>query len=206
MRTLSREHLLSLAAAALLGGCGDLLGTDAHLVDEQRLTFVPVAADAPPLLATEVTFWARKDRTREVLLQYDTSYGNGNGKCLLLRIPAGALDRDASGRVFQGSDSVLVRVRLVDARRFQFSFEPHGLRFDPAQPARLEVRYRWAAADLNGDGVVDARDAALYDRFGFWRQARPGEGWSALVTTRDPAALEARASLTSFSQYALASD
>lgn len=198
--------ILALVVALALSACGDPLGSGDELLEEGRLVFVPVAADAPPLLATEVSFYAKKGETREVQLRYDPAYGYGNGKCLLLRVPAGALDRDASGRVFAAGDSVLIRVRVVDAGHFHFSFEPSGLRFDPANPAQLEVRHVWAAADLNGDGAVDSRDAAIDQRFGFWRQGRPGERWGRIQTTRDGQLLEARATLTTFSQYALASD
>jgi hypothetical protein len=169
-----------------------------------------VAADAPALIAEVASVWVRPGVESVVELSYETLYaegnGNGNGKCLLLRIPAGALVRDAAGRALGPGDSVLVQVRLVDPTRFVFAFEPAGARFDAAHPPRLEVRYRWAAEDLNGDGVVDAQDARIRERFGFWHQERPGGPWRRVTTDRTTASLEAHANLTGFSQYALASD
>jgi hypothetical protein len=189
----------SIASLALLlavtGGCDDPSSTSGPTVEEDQLTFVRMAPDAPPLDATEVSFWAKRDQETSREIRY--TVGGYQAKCLTFRVPAGALvDRD----------SVLITIRVPDERRFDYEFSPSGLRFDPDHPAVIEVRYQWADPDFNGDGVVDQRDEAIAGRFGFWRQEQPGEPWTRLETTRSETTLEAVAKVTGFTRYTLASE
>jgi hypothetical protein len=198
-------RLLPVLLAAMLGaGCDGILESRRDTLAESRLTFIRVAPDAPPLGAVEVSFWIVRGQDREVEIRYQN--GQYSGKCLLFRVPAAAPLRHADGRPFAAGDSALVTIRVVDAERFVFHFEPGGLRFDPNHPAELEVRYRWMDPDHNGDGVVNAADERIERAFGFWRQERPGEPWTRVATTRLPDALEARARVTGFTIYALAAD
>lgn len=190
-----RRAGLAAMLALLMTACRDPSADEGPALEEARLTFVRMAPDAPPLSATEVSFWAKREESREVQIRY--ALGGYVSKCLRFRVPAGALlDRD----------SVKITIRVPDARRFDYEFSPAGLRFDPRHPAELEVRYRWADPDLNGDGVVDQRDSALAARFGFWRQERSGERWMRLETQRSEASLEATARIVGFTRYALASE
>lgn len=194
-----------LAGTLVLGpGCDGFLDPGPELVPESELIFVRVAEDAPPLVSSSVSFWIKRGETREAELRYE-SY-DGDGKCLLFRVPADAPLRHADGRPFAEGDSALVTITLTDASLFRFDFDPGGLEFDPDHPAELEVRYTWADPDFNGDGVVNPADAAIAARFGFWHQDRPGAGWKRITTERIASALEVHAEISGFSQYALASD
>lgn len=192
------------AGLVLAAACDALLDPGSDLVPESELVFIRAAADAPPLESTSVSFWIKRGETREALLQY-TAY-NGEGKCLLFRVPAEAPLRHSDGRLFAEGDSALVTIRVTDATLFRFEFDPEGLRFDPAHPAELEIRYRWADPDHDGDGVIDEDDARIAANFAIWHQDVPGEGWEEIRTTRLNDLLEARAEVTGFSQYALASN
>lgn len=194
-----------IAAALVLGsGCDILLDPDPGLVAESDLLFIRAAPDTPPFESTTVSFWIKRGETREAQIRY-TGY-NGEGKCLLFRVPADAPLRHADGRAFAVGDSALVTIRLTDPSLFRFEFDPEGLEFDPAHPAELEIRYRWADPDYNGDGVVDAADTEIAASFAIWHQDTPGAGWEKIRTTRLDDLLEARAAVTGFSQYALASN
>lgn len=196
--------------AALLGagllGCEEI-GAPEEGVDESDLTFVRVSPDSPPLEDDTVSFWAVRGQDRQVEMRYlSLPEYPGNGKCLLFRVPAEALLRDRNGRVFQDGDSVKITIRVVDAERFQFQFEPSGLRFDPTHPAHLEVRYRWASPDFNHDGEVDELDELAAERIRFWHQVVIGGRWTEIPTVLAGEAIEARTTVLRFSQYALALD
>ena len=194
-----------LFAGLMLGtACDALLDPDGQLTDESDLVFIRAAPDAPPLETTTVSFWIKRGETRQAQLRY-TAY-NGDGKCLLFRVPAEAPLRHADGRTFENGDSALVTIRVTDAELFRFEFDPDGLVFDPAHPAELEIRYLWADPDHNGDGVVDAEDARIDASFAIWHQDAPAGGWEKIRTTRLDDIFEAHADVTGFSQYALASN
>jgi hypothetical protein len=197
---------LALVVLAVTAGCESLITPQNNaVVDEGLLDVIGVADDAPAMLATEVSFWAVRGKDREIEMRYDAGPGY-NGKCLRFVVPGNALLRRPDGSVIEPGDSVKITIRLVDPTKYLFEFDPGGLRFDPAYPARLEVRYLWAIADLNGDGVVDQRDELLTEHFALFRQERPGEVWVRLPTIRSAELHEVQADITGFTRYALASD
>jgi len=176
-------------------GCDDPAAPP-ETADESDLIFVRVAPDAPAVTDTVVSFWASKSETREVQIRYASE--GYVGKCLRFTVPAGSL---------QGvEDSVKITVRLVSRELFSFQFEPAGLKFNQNNPARLEVRYRWADPDLNGDGATNQADEILANRFGFWRQERLGEKWIRVETHRSETELEATTPVAGFTRYALATN
>jgi hypothetical protein len=198
------RSLTTLTALAALAGCQELSGPDEEGVDDSELTFVRVAPNAPPLEGDSVTFWAVRGETRVGEMRYVTP--QYVGKCLLLRVPAQALLRYPNGDPVLQGDSVRIVIRIAEAARFQFSFEPSGLIFDPDHPAELEVRYLWADPDYNGDGQVDDRDERDAERIRFWHRVMPGAKWHEIPTSHLRDAVEARADVLGFSQYALAID
>lgn len=183
-------------------GCeGFLTPRPVESVAEDDLTVIRVAPDAPPLMATEASFWAVRGEAREVEIRYDAASGY-NGKCLRFVVPANALLRNADGSVIAPGDSVLITVRVTDPALFLFEFEPAGLRFDPSHPARLEVRYRWRDETQPTPAT-----------FGIWRQERGGAPWVQLPSTRFDEMDEIHADIggftrfaVAFTRYALASD
>ncbi|HEX6069046.1 MAG TPA: hypothetical protein VFZ18_04465 [Longimicrobiaceae bacterium] len=188
------------AGALLLASCRDLTApAQEQVVDESELTFVRVDPEAPPLQALEVSFWAVHGQERQVQISYDAGV-YGNGKCLLFRVPA-----DAVPLGIAPGDSVRVTIRVLDAAEFRFEFQPEGLQFDPEHPARLEIRYRWADPDFDGDGDVDPRDLLLSETFGLWKLSG-GQTWERVAADRRRDVLEIHAPVVGFTQYALATD
>ena len=202
-----RPWFVRLSVVVLVGwlpACDDAV-TTREPVEESELTFVRMAPDAPALTTTRTSFWAVRGQDRQVEIRY--AYEGGyTSKCLLFRVPAESLLRSPEGVPYVTGDSVRITVESVDGKQYRFSFEPEGLRFDPAHPARLEVRYSYADPDLNGDGQVDGIDAAIASDISFWYQPWTGEKWTRIPTTHDANVVEARAPVDGFSQYALAID
>lgn len=198
-----------LALAALSAACSDLLTPTGTVVEDDSLAVLQVEAGAPDVEAQEVSFYAKRGEDREVQIRYiypDGAGGATYSKCLLFRVPAQALQTYPDGRPVAQGDSVLITIRLPDKSLYRFEFAPAGLKFDPSNPAQLEVRYRYAERDLNGDGVVDQQDEALLSRVSWWRQETPGAAWELIPTARLTGLLEARAAVTGFTRYALASN
>jgi hypothetical protein len=187
-------------------GCDSVFAPRNDLVlEESAIDVVEVAPDAPPLQNTTVKFWAVRGESREVEIRYAAAPGY-NGKCLRFVVPADALLRDANGKVIQPGDSVEITIRVIDPSQFLFEFDPAGIRFDPAHPAKLEIRHRWAVADLNGDGSVDDADQAVARALSIWRQERVGDDWVKIPSERLDDLQEVHADITGFTRYALASD
>ena len=204
MHRFTVRSLTALAVMAALAACQELSSPDDDGVDESELTFIRVGANAPPLEADSIVFWAVRGETRMGEMRYVTP--QYTGKCLLFRVPARSLLRHANGVPVMEGDSVRIVIRVEDEGRFQFSFEPSGLVFDPDFPAELEVRYTWADLDYNDDGQVNDRDKTDAERISFWHQAIPGAKWKKIPTSHLINAVEARAAVLGFSQYALAID
>lgn len=189
-----------------LASCEGLLSPESSpSVSDDELTIVRVDPDAPPLSATEVSFWAVRGEERAVEIRYAAA-GGYNGKCLRFVVPAESLLRDSEGRMISPGDSIRITVRVEDPNLYLFEFDPGGVRFNPAHPARLEIRYSWIAEDANGDGVVDERDRAIADGFGIWRQERRGEPWARIPSRRLYEIQEIHADITGFTRYAMAQD
>jgi hypothetical protein len=190
----------------LAGGCDSVFAPRNDLVlEDTAIEVVEVAPNAPPLQKTTVSFWAVRGETREVEIRYAAAPGY-SGKCLRFVVPADALLRDAAGKVIERGDSVQITIRVIDPSQFLFEFEPAGIRFDPAHPAKLEIRHRWAVADLNRDGIVDDSDTAVARELSIWRQERLGADWVKIPSQRLTDLQEVHAEITGFTRYALASD
>lgn len=167
------------------------------MVREDELVFIRPAANSPPLVSTDTSFWAVAGDNREIRIPYV------NGVAFLeFKVPGNALLRRPDGAAFRRGDSVRITVRLADPGRFSFEFQPAGLRFDRDHPAELRVRYRYADPDFNGDGRVDDEDRRF--DFGLWRQEASGQPWAGLVTIRDADLEEVRATLEGFTKFAVA--
>jgi hypothetical protein len=197
-----------IALLGLVAGCdGSPLAVNGPLLAvEPDLHFVRVAEDAPPLLDTVVTFWAVRGQERSVEIRYLQNGGYEGGLCLQFTVPAAGLWREPGGSVVGMGDSVEITVRVLDTERFYFEFEPAGLKFDPAHPAKLRVNYRWADRDFDGDGMVDAAELGYWEGFGFWRQEQPGEPWAQSETRRTESMYDAVTLVSGFTRYALASN
>lgn len=193
-RWLSLAALAGLSLAACEGGSTD---TPDPVVREDQLVFIRPAADAPRLVSTDTSFWVKAGDGREVRIPYQ----NG-APALEFKVPGNGLLRRPDGSAFRRGDSVRITIRRADPGRFDFEFQPSGLRFDPDHPAELRIRYSYANRDFNGDGRVDAADRDF--DFGLWRQEASGQPWAGLVTLRDADLEEVRADILGFTKFAVA--
>ncbi|HLL84023.1 MAG TPA: hypothetical protein VK420_15265 [Longimicrobium sp.] len=191
--------LTALAAVLLLGGCEGGTDNPPPVVPDNQFVVVRQASNAPALAAREATFWAKAGENAEVRIPYTTGEN-----CLEFKIPGNGLLRRPDGTAFRRGDSIQITIRVLDATRFNFEFQPSGLRFDPGHPAELRMRYRYADPDLNGDGRVDGADDR--SRLAIWRQEADGQPWVRTGTLRDAHADEVRADLQGFTKYAMASN
>jgi len=164
------------------------------------------AATAKPLLAKQVSFWPKVGEDRAVRLFYQGATAVDTGQLLLeLEVPLDGLYQRPDGTAFQTGDSILITVTVVDTTRFLFDFQPAGLQFNPANPARLRIEYAYANHDFNGDGVIDARDFAIEaDSLGVWRRDPPDTLWYRQFAIKFGLPEELDANVLGFSQYAVA--
>jgi hypothetical protein len=164
------------------------------------------SAAAHPLLAKQASFWPKVGADRAVRLFYQGATAVDTGQLLLeLEVPPDGLYKRPDGTAFQPGDSILITVTVVDTTRFLFEFQPAGLQFNPANPARLRVEYANANHDFNGDGVIDARDVAIEaDSLGVWRRDLPDTLWYKQFAIKFGLPEELDADVLSFSQYAVA--
>lgn len=204
MRVL-RPLFLLLVLGSVSSSCRDGTGPDEGGVPEDELTFVRFAETAPPLAQREVSFWAVRGADRGARIRYAPQAGEDEGEEFLeFEVPSGALLTYPDGRAFAPGDSVRITIRVVDASRFIFEFQPAGLRFDRRTPAELEVSYEGADRDYDEDGDEDGEDQEFEREFGFWRQERPGLPWFQVATVKLEDLEEAEAEIYGFTKYALA--
>jgi len=192
--------LLILSAFGL--GCSDATGPEQRLADD--LHILRLAIGAPPLVATEVSFWAVRGKDREESLYFQAIGGGRGDEFVKLRVPSGALLARPDGSPILAGDSVLITLRAVDASRILFEFEPAGLQFNPADPAELRIEYDEADSDFDSDGDVDLDDAALEPSFAIWRQGAAGAPFIRLGTALMEDLNQVEADLTGFSRYSIA--
>ena len=177
----------------------------ARVADESDLAFLQPAADAPPLAATQVSFWAVKGQDRRVSLYYHARPGaTDSSELVRFRVDKRSLRRRPDGRSFATGDSILITITIVDAQRLIVDFQPSGLTFDQKYPARLWFKWTETEDDLNGDHVVDTADDAIRLTSAIWGQETVGGPWTVLATEFDLASQEVEAKPTSFTRYAVA--
>lgn len=168
-------------------------------VDEDDLHFLKFKS-ASAITVRQASFWAVKGQNREL----EMNYADGE-EFLEFEVRSQSLLRRPDGRIFLNGDSILISVTLDPNNRVIVDFQPSGLLFNPLDPARLEINYKGADDDIDGDGDEDARDAALELSLRIWQQERPGLPWLPLATLRiDEDDVEAR--VLSFTGFAMATN
>lgn len=203
--TYSRFRSALLGAVALCAGlsCGEgITAPDTRDAGDTR--FLHVQHGFPPLVTTQVSFWAIKGKSRSVELWFHASPGARDSvKLLDLRLGAGSLDRRPDGTAIATGDSVLVSLTVTDPYHLVVEYQPSGLKFSSSdQPA---LRLYWAACgdDLNYDGVVDGADVAMQALLAVWRQEGPTLPWVKQPSTISPVNKVVETPLAGFSGYAI---
>ena len=205
-------RLMSLTTAALaLGILGAAVGcngdsTDPGQLPADSIMIAPIAATAPPLAQTEVTFWAVAGQDRSGRICYLANGGGGgcDEEFVRLDVNAQSLYSLPNGTRLHSGDSVQITMRVVDPTKALVEFLPTGLKFSPSEPAELKIRYSFLDDDINEDGEVNESDSLLVQQLAIWRQETPGAAFTKLTTLRVEEDGEYEAKLTGFSRYAIA--
>jgi hypothetical protein len=198
-----RKRFLALTAT-LVWACSDSAGPPPP-VPTSQLHFVVQDSLAPPLLADSASFYAKVGQDRRLELYYQgVAPGDTGERFLRFEVKAGSLLRQPNGTPFQAGDSILITVSLSDPARFDITFSPPGLQFNPADPARLSIEYTHSNHDFNEDGVVDSRDATTETKLNLWRREPPDTMWTVVGSLKNEELDEIEADIISFTQYAVA--
>lgn len=167
--------------------------------------FLRLAANAPALTTTTVSFWAKHGEDRRGEIDFVAPGGGPDGpEFLKFRVLPTSLAFKPNGAPFAAGDSILITITVVDLDRMIFRLEPSGLRFSSSEPARLDLYYSQASQDFDRDGSIDDDDAAIETQLAIWKQEVIGGPWVKLGSIRDITIDEIEADITSFTGYAIA--
>lgn len=200
-----------LATALLLAtavGCSDSTddgddGTDDERPPEQ-LVILRLPPDAPPLVTNTVSFWATYGESDEARIRFQNETGGEGEEYLRFTVEDNSLLAYPDGTPFSPGDSVLITINVVDPQRILFEFQPAGLRFNPAEPAELEIRYGRTEGDYDDDGDSDEDDAQIETELAVWRQEAPGGTFTRLGTLLEIELDEVEVGVDGFSRFAIA--
>ncbi len=194
--------------------------------DGAEQNFLQPAQDAPTIANPVISFWAVKGRDQIVNMVYhtrssgvsggsgghgssgrhgDVSGGSGRDSVVFaeFRVRAKSLAFRPDGSAIADGDSVFITMTLIDPDRGIIDFQPAGLRFSAKNPAQLKISYENANLDLNGDGVVDARDRLIQLTVPIGVRENPADPFLPLPSVVDTEFDEVEAVILGFSGYAI---
>ena len=193
------KGLLTVVLLALLAACSDSTAPANVQKPASDLHFLRLSASAPAIQATTVSFYAKKGEDREVRVHFQ------NGEDYLrFRVFGNSLAQRPDGSAFATGDSIQITITITDPTKLVADFQPAGLKFSTANPARLQFEFGECDKDLNGDGVVNAADAALVPLISTWRQETANATWVKVSSVVEVQINEVQADITGFTGYALA--
>jgi hypothetical protein len=196
----------ALALVALAAGlsCTDTTGPDAESRAATDLRLLAAPYSTPPLVTTQVSFYAVKGKATAADIWYHARAGRTDSlKFLEFRMGAASLDRRPDGSTISAGDSVLITLTVTDQRHFIVEFQPAGLVFSSNDQATLKLIYAACGEDLNYDGKVDAADDAITQQLSIWRQEAPFQPWFKISSAVNKSAKEVNAQLEGFTGYAV---
>jgi hypothetical protein len=165
------------------------------------------ASSAPPIANPVVTFYAVSGEDREANMYYRPRPGGGgndSSEFVRFRVQKDALLSRPDGTPFAAGDSILITITLADPQRLIVDFQPAGLRFSPANPAKLKLSFREADDDLNRDGEIDGDDATVLSLLSIWQRETSTSPWIRLESVLSPATHEVETSVGGFTGYIIA--
>lgn len=190
--------------ALLAFACSDPSGPPKE-VPTGQLHFVIQDSTAPALLNDSASFYAKVGEDRRVELFYQGMNPGDTGEAFLrFEVHAASLLKHPDGSAFVPGDSVLITVTAGDPSKFDFTFSPTGLQFNPADPARLHIEYNHSNHDFNGDGHEDSADNVTESKLSIWRNEPPDSLWANIGSLKIEEFDEIEAAILSFSHYAVA--
>jgi hypothetical protein len=205
MRSVPAVRILLLAAwAGAAASCSDSSSPPDDEKPPSELSVVHVAPSSTPLFNTTVSFYAKRGENSEGSLSFQDTGGGEGEEYVRLRIDANSLLARPDNTPILPGDSVLITLSVVDPTEMLFDLQPTGLKFNPAEPARLKIHYDHAEGDLNDDGVSDSRDDSIERTLAIWKQENLTDPFVRLTSVLTIETDEAEAQLTGFSRYALA--
>lgn len=170
-----------------------------------QLHVVAQDTSAPPLLSDSVSFYAVAGQGRQIKMYYQGAAPGDTGETLLeFEVPGDGLLKKPDGTAFQPGDSILITIAVATPGRFEFTFGPSGLGFNPASPARLKIEYGHCNRDFNDDGVVDTADVTTQAILDAWRRETGDTVWTKLGGVNVEEDNEVSVNVLHFTQYALA--
>ena len=202
----ARGAALAALAALALAACGDGTGNDDDgTVETTELQFLAPAPDAPPLVVTTASFYAKKGEDRRVRMFYRPRPGEADStEFLRFEVKAQSLLRRPNGTSIAQGDSVLITVTVVDLARFIVDFQPSGLRFDPGEPAELKLEFDEADDDIDDDGDIDGDDSLRETELSLWRRETVTQPWVQIASQVEVDLEQLEADILGFTNYAIA--
>lgn len=210
-REFNMRRSILVAAVALLAACDSVTApgypTDPGSADNTAGSPVIAPLDAAyvPAIPGDTSFWAVKGQALDVVLRFRSSNGQPGDQLLEFSLSANSLLEHPDGSPFAAGDSVLITIHPDSTGKMTFEFQPSGLVFDPSAPATLRMWCTHAAADLNGDGVVDSTDEHLWYTMKIWMREHASDPLTALPTTRSQDGEELEAPVGGFTGFSVAS-
>ena len=212
--TLSRRILL-IAASTITLGCGaDRVVTPSARPSpapalsqgaDGSPTFLTADPAAPTIANPVIAFWAKKGVDQSVRMYYHARPGHTDSATFMVfRVRARSLQNRPDGSAIAAGDSVLITVSLTDPAQLKLDFQPSGLRFADGDQAVLKLNFGETLRDLNGDGVVNALDAAIQKTFRIWRKESLLDPWQPLSSQLLTETNEIQANIAGFTGYACA--
>lgn len=196
---------LCAAMVAVAGACTSASGPGSTPPPRASVNVVVQDSTYKPLLSAQGSFYAKVGEGREVRLVYQGTIATDSGAELLrFEVPNDGLAQRPDGTPFGPGDSIKITVTVVDAKKFLFDFQPSGLQFNPNDPARLKVEYRYANHDYDANGIIDPADAAIATQLDLWRREPPDTLWYRFGAVKFADLEEFDANILSFSVYAVA--
>lgn len=169
-----------------------------------ELSILRLPADAPPLFNDSVAFYAKVGEDAEGVIYFQSPSGGRGQKFARLKIDDESLLSRPNGTPFAPGDSILIVMKVTDRRQLLVDMAPAGLRFDPDEPAELQIEYEATGGDLDDDGDDDGDDDQIEQQLAIWRQERPGDPFVKLGTVKTDGLRELKAELNGFTVFAVA--
>jgi hypothetical protein len=168
------------------------------------LTIIKLPANHPPFFNDSVAFYAKVGRDAGAAIYFQKSSGERGEKFAELKISDKSLLARPDGTPLAAGDSILIVMKVADQSEFLVEMRPSGLKFAPQNPAELKLEYESTSGDLDGNGHEDDEDHQIEEKLAIWVQETPADPFVKIGTVKTEDARELKASLLSFSRFAIA--
>ncbi|MEP7345369.1 MAG: hypothetical protein ABI877_08880 [Gemmatimonadaceae bacterium] len=167
--------------------------------------FLTLAAGAPPLADTVLSFYAIKGTKAEVFMYYHAQPGQtDSSKFLRFRLDRRSLCNRPNGSPIPRGDSLLITITIIDPAKQIVQFEPSGLQFCTGREAKLNLWYAEDDHDFDMDGDIDRRDRYVERHLQIWRQESATQPWVRLMGVLMQDLDEIEVEIPGFTNYVVA--